>query len=167
MINIKTLIRIFFVVFIVKRIECLGRDWDNCWECFKDKKIEETREFEEVGDYFEFQLIDFVNANWLEKRSGKVSINIFKKKEANSISSTVKKNNISIKLVGEDSSKIEVQKIEKSKDPLKMAGKRYAFFKIKTEEENTVYLYCSDVNSYEKGERVLGIFGGMPHKKFL
>lgn len=165
MINMKTLIRIFFVVFIVNGIDCLGRVCDNCCDCFKDKKIEETREFEEVGDYSNFQFTDILNGVWLTKRSGYISINIFKKKEANSISSTVKKNNISIKLVGEDSSKIEVPKLEKSRDSLKMQGKRYAFFKIKTEKENTVYLYCSNVESVVGTSGTWGIFSETNHKE--
>ena len=41
-----------------------------------------------------------------------------------------------------------------------MEGEKYAFFEIKTKWKNTVYLYCSDVESSEKD---YGIFAHMDH----
>lgn len=165
MVNVRILIRIIFVIFIANGVNCLGSicdDFDNCCECCDFSQI---KEFEEVGDYSQIEIIDFVNADWLDNIPKEHIIKIFKKKEANSISSTVRKNNISIKLVGEDSSKIEVPKLEKSRDPLKMEGRRYAFFKIKTEKGKTVYLYCNNVESYSDGKSYVGVFSNMKHKE--
>ena len=43
-------------------------------------------------------------------------------------------------------------------DLLKLQGEKYAFFEIKTKDGNTVYLYCSDVESGKYDDRVYGIF---------
>ena len=58
-----------------------------------------------------------------------------------------------------DNPKIAYQ--DENEDKLKLEGKKYAFFEIKTQEEkNTVYLYCSDVESTEKNN---GIFEETNH----
>ena len=67
MINMKTLIRIFFVVFIINEIDWLRRVCDNCCDCFKDKKIEETREFEEIKEHLDITAESLVSEEWLEK----------------------------------------------------------------------------------------------------
>ena len=51
----------------------------------------------------------------------------------------------------------------KLEEPLKLNDQKYAFFEIKTRWKNTVYLYCSDVESSENKYAVHGIFEHMDH----
>ena len=46
MANMRTLIRIVFVIFIANRIDCLGEVCDNCCDGFKEKEEEEKKESE-------------------------------------------------------------------------------------------------------------------------
>ena len=48
-------------------------------------------------------------------------------------------------------------------DKLKLKDKKYALFEIKTEKEETVYLYCSDVESIKYCHWFNGIFEGTTH----
>ena len=43
MVNMRMLIRIVFVIFIVNGIDCLGRACDNCCACFKGKDEKEEK----------------------------------------------------------------------------------------------------------------------------
>ena len=43
MANMRMLIRIVFVIFIAKGIDCLGGVCDDCCDCFKEKKEEEKK----------------------------------------------------------------------------------------------------------------------------
>ena len=62
-----------------------------------------------------------------------------------------------------DNSKIAYQ--DEAEDELKLGYKKYALFEIKTQEvENTVYLYCSDIERAVKyDEYFYGIFEGTTH----
>ena len=46
----------------------------------------------------------------------------------------------------------------------KLEDKKYAFFEIKTNTNTTVYLYCSEVESFGDKDADLGIFEGTDHK---
>ena len=144
----KILIRIVFVIFIVNGIDCLGRVCDNCCDCFKDKDENITPE-------------SLVNDNWYRAKKKKLILEIFEKKDKFFIS-TDNKYKISIKSDEEGNHKISYQ--DESEQELKLEGKKYALFEIKTqEEENTVYLYCSDVESSGKDNDFNGIFENMDH----
>ena len=45
-----------------------------------------------------------------------------------------------------------------------MKDKKWAFFEIEKEKEGTVYLYCSNVESFKNSNIYSGIFKGMKHK---
>ena len=155
MINMKTLIRIFFVVFIVNGIDCLGRVCDNCCDCFKDKKIEETREFEEIKEHLDITAESLVSEEWLEKKQN-VVLKIFKEKDDNNWFSICGKEKTTIKLEGQGN--INLYCLNEKNMDLKMKDQKWAFFEIKINEEKEVYLYCSDVESIEDGILGYGIF---------
>ena len=160
MVNMKKLIRIVFVIFIANGIDCLGKVCDNCCDdccdCFKDKDENITPE-------------SLVNVNWYESKKEKPVLMIFKKKD-NVFTSTENENKISFELEGKDNIfKIKNQNeaedpLNLAEDPLNLNEKKYALFEIKTKGKNTVYLYCSDVESSEYNDRVYGIFENMDHK---
>ena len=61
-----------------------------------------------------------------------------------------------------NSKKIKVTKGDES--ALDLKKQKYALFEITTNDNNTVYLYCSDVESNRNGEDVYGIFEYTNHK---
>ena len=164
MTNMKTLIRIVFIIFIAKGFDSLGGVCDDCCECLKedekkeDDKKEEIKENEKKEDE-NITAESLVNGVWFNNKTGLV-LKIFKKKENDNIfTSTENGDKISIKLAENDNSKIAYQ--DENEDKLKLEGKKYAFFEIKTQEgENTVYLYCSDMESSVYNN---GIFEGTDH----
>ena len=145
----KKLIRIVFVIFIVNEIDCLGGVCDNCCDdccdCFKDKDENITPE-------------SLVNVNWYESKKEKPVLMIFKKKD-NVFTSTENENKISFELEGKDNI-FKIKNQNEAENPLNLKDKKYALFKIKTKGKNTVYLYCSDV---ESDAYFNGIFEGTTH----
>ena len=170
MTNMKTLIRIVFVFFIANRIDCLGGVCDNCCDCLKEKKEEEKKgenndekkdeenkdekkimEYEEIEEDEINTAISLVNDDWYKakekNKENKPILKIFKK-EDNIFTSTENGDKISIKLDENKNPKIIYLEKKEDEDPLKLGGEKYALFEIKTQEEgNTVYLYCSDIES--------------------
>ena len=163
MTNMRMLIRIVFVIFIANGNKCLGGVCDNCCDdccdCFK----EEIKEYEEIKDEGNITAKTLISNDWYyakeKNKENDLVLKIFKKKDDKAFPSTDNKYKISIKSNEEGNHKIAYQ--NESKQELKLEGKKYALFEIKTqEEENTIYLYCSDVESYEKD---YGIFEHMDH----
>ena len=68
MANMKTLIRIVFVIFIANGIDCLGGVCDNCcdcFNCFKDKdENEKIEEYEEIKEDENNTAKSLVNKGW-------------------------------------------------------------------------------------------------------
>ena len=133
----KTLIRIVFVIFIANVIDCLGEVCDNCCDCFncfkKKDENEDKDENEKIEEYEEIKEDENNTAKSL------VSDDWFKAKENN------KENNLVLKIFKKkDNSKIDRQNGPKK---LKLEDQKYALFEIKTQKEETVYLYCSDIES--------------------
>ena len=156
MVNMKTLIRIVFIIFIANGIDCLGRVCDNCCDCFK----EEIEEYEEIKEEGKITAKSLVNDNWFKTKENNPVLKIFKKKDDNDIPSEGNGDKILIKLDKDNNPKIANQ--NEAEDKLKLEKKKYALFKIKTQEEETVYLYCSDVES--NGLLWYGIFNNKKHK---
>ena len=150
----KTLIRIVFVIFITNGIDCLGGVCDdccdcfNCFNCFKEKKAE-----------------SLVNDNWFkakeENKENNLVLKIFGKNNNDVFISKCNEDKISFKLEGKDNPKIAYLEKKGDEDSLNLGGEKYALFEIKTKCGNTVYLYCSDVES--SSENVNGIFEGTTH----
>ena len=136
----RILIRIVFVIFIANGIDCLGRVCDNCCDCFKEEK----NKYEEIKEDKNNTAESLVNTDWYEYKKDNLVLKIFKK-EDNIFTSTENENKISFKLDEKDNSKIAYQ--NKTGDPLNLEGEKYALFEIETQEENMIYLYCSDVES--------------------
>ena len=142
MVNMRILIRIVFVIFIANGIDCFGKVCDNCCDCFKDKdENEKIEEYEEIKEDENNTAKSLVNNIWYNAKKGNIVLKIFKKKDDNDIQDNGDK--ISIKLNGNNNSKIAY--LQKKGDPLNLEGKKYALFEIKTQKEETVYLYCSDI----------------------
>ena len=147
MVNMRMLIRIVFVIFIANGIDCLGGVCDDCCDCcdcFKKKKCFKKKIAKSL-----------VNKNWYRAKENKPVLKIFEKEEnGNVFTSTDNKYKISIKSDEEGNHKIVYQ--DESEKELNLEGEKYALFEIKTqEEEDTVYLYCSDV---ESDRNSIGIF---------
>ena len=181
MANMRMLIRIVFVIFIAKGIDCLGGVCDDCCDCFKEKKEEEKKgenndenndkeikEYEEIKEDENNTAKSLVNDNWYkakeENKENNLVLKIFKKKDDNAFQSKENGDKISIKLAENDNSKIEY--LQENEDKLKLNNQKYALFEIKTNTNKTVYLYCSDVesigNEYNK-DVIYGIFAGTTH----
>ena len=89
-------------------------------------------------------------------------LKIFKKKENNDFQTKVNGDQFSIKFGGKNNTIIDVT--EAIKKNLNLGGNKYALFEIKKESEETVYLYCSDVDSIYVENREQGIFGETHNK---
>ena len=168
MAKMRILIRIVFVIFIANGIDCLGRVCDNCCDCcdcFKKKEIkkyEEIEKYEEIKEDEENTAKSLVNYNWFKAKENNLVLKIFKKKDNDISPSKDNVDKISIKLDGNNNSKIAY--LQKKGDPLNLKGKKYALFEIKMEEgENTVYLYCSDVETSNPFYGFIGIFEKTTH----
>ena len=159
MANMRMLIRIVFVIFIANGIDCLGSVCDNCCDCFKNKdENEEIEEYEEIKGEGNNTAISLVNYDWFSGKKNLV-LKIFKKKGNNDFLSKDNGDKISINLDKNNNPKITYQK--GAEDEPNLGGKKYALFEIKTNTNNTVYLYCSDVESSKEKK---GIFESTNHK---
>ena len=156
----RILIRIVFVIFIANGIDCLGRICDDCCDCFKNKKEddkkeeikgnEKIKEYEEIKDEGNITAKSLVNDAWYDAKEENIVLKIFKKKDNGLSPSENNGDKISINLDENNNPKIEY--INGTENKTKLEGEKYALFKIKTKEEKTVYLYCSDVeNKKNKG----------------
>ena len=144
----KTLIKIVFIIFIANGIDCLGSD--NCCNFLKYENIIKD---ENITAKF------LVNKDWYNAKKENPVLMIFKKEEnGNVFTSTDNKYKISIESAEEGNHKIVYQ--DESEKELNLGGEKYALFEIKTKDENTVYLYCSDIESSENNN---GIFNGTNH----
>ena len=167
----RTLIRIVFIIFIVNGIDCLGGVCDNCCDCLKKKdenedkdENEEIKEYEEIKEEGKITAKSLVNKNWYNAKKNKPVLKIFKKKDDNVSPSEDNKYKISIEFDENNNPKITDE--NEAVDPLNLKGEKYALFGIKTQEEgNTVYLYCSDVESSTGNNGIFeGIFECTYHK---
>ena len=194
MANMRMLIRIVFVIFIAKGIDCLGGVCDDCCDCFKEKKEEEKKgenndekkdeenkknekedeekkdekieEYEEIEEDEINTAISLVNDDWYKakekNKENKPILKIFKKKDDGVFPSKDNGDKISIKLDENKNPKIVYQK--GAEDEPNLGGKKYAFFEIKTQKGEMVYLYCSDVESSVGQNNVsMGIFDETKH----
>ena len=111
----------------------------------KDEKDKEEKEEEEMEENENLTPEDLVNYNWYNAKKENLVLKIFKKK-GDIFTSTENEDKISFKLDEKDNSKIAYQ--DETGQKLKLNDQKYALFGIKTEKgKNTVYLYCSDVES--------------------
>ena len=146
MAKMRMLIRIVFVIFIAKGIDCLG---SNNYCSFL--------EYENIIKDEDITAESLVNSVWYSHKENLV-VKIFEKDNDNVFTSTENEDKISIKLDENDNTKIAYQNA--TVDELKLKDKKYALFEIKTETSKTVYLYCSDIESGRINE---GIFTHMGH----
>ena len=166
----RTLIKIVFVIFIAKGIDCLGCVCDDFCNCLKDKKEDEKKEeekkddknndeeinkneeiekYEEIKEDENITAKSLVNNIWYESKKENLVLKIFKKKEDKAFTSTENGDKISIKLGKDNKPKIDYQ--NEAEDGPKLEYEKYAFCEIKTNTNKTVYLYCSDVESIFNG----------------
>ena len=153
MANMRMLIRIVFAIFIAKGIDCLGGvcdDFCGCRDCLKKK------EYEEIEGDENNPAKELVNKDWFKAKKNKPVLKIFIKEENGVFKDN--ENKVLFKLDKNDNSKIKNQ--DEAQDPLNLNDQKYALFEIKTQEEETVYLYCSDIESGRINE---GIFTHMGH----
>ena len=178
MANMRTLIRIVFVIFIANGIDCLGEVCDNCCDCLKDKKEDEKKDEEKEDEEKEDEKIEeyeeikedknntaksLVNDAWYNAKENKPILKIFKKKADNDIF-TSKENGDKISIKLDEKGNFKIEYLNETGNEHKLEDKKYAFFEIKTNTNTTVYLYCSDVESFGDKDADLGIFEGTDHK---
>ena len=142
----RMLIRIVFVIFIAKGIDCLGKVCDNCCDCFKEEDENITAE-------------SLISNAWYNAKKNKSVLMIFKKEDDNDNIFTSKDNKYKISIESDEEGNHKIAYQDESEQELKLEEKKYALFEIKTNTNKTVYLYCSDVESKSYG----GIFGVRPH----
>ena len=162
MANMRKLIRILFIIFIVNGIVCLGGVCDNCCDCFKEKKEdkkEEIKEYEEIEENEKITAISLVNNNWFKTKEKNLVLKIFKNKEDKDFQSKDNGDKILIKFGKDNNPKITYQ----NENEHNLEGEKYAFFEIKTQKGETVYLYCNDVESGKKDNWGYGIFEETTH----
>lgn len=187
MINMKILIRIVLVIFITNGIDCRGSICDDCCDYFKgknkekeeyDRKLEEEKinekinekiisvdeikGFEEIEGDGNFEDGSLVSKNWYKNNVNNPILKIFRKKNSNTELSTENEDKILINL--ENKSNIKLFYLQKKSADLNVKDKKWAFFEIEKEKEETVYLYCSNVESFYNRGIYSGIFKGMKHK---
>ena len=147
----RILIRIVFVIFIANRIDCLGGVCDNWCNCFKEGIKEDENNTAK----------SLVNTGWYNAKKENLVLKIFKKEDDNDNIFTSKDNKYKISIESDEEGNHKIVCQNEAGDELKLKDKKYALFEIKTQEgENTVYLYCSDVESSKKKE---GIFAFVNH----
>ena len=146
MAKMRILIRMVFAVFIAKGINSLG---SNNYCSFL--------EYENIIKDEDITAESLVNIFWYSAKKNLV-LKIFEKKDNGIFTSEGNGDKISINLNGKNNHKIAYQ--NGHEDKLKLKDKKYALFEIKTQEEETVYLYCSDIESGRINE---GIFTHMGH----
>ena len=146
----RILIRIVFVIFIAKGIDCLGKVCDNCCDCFKEKdKNEEIKEYKEIKDEGNNIAKSLVNWFWFDdkekNKENDLVLKIFKKRDDDFFPSKDNGDKISIKFDEKDNN-FKIKNQNEAKEPLNLKDKKYALFEIKIKGKN-VYLYCNDVES--------------------
>ena len=156
------LIRIVFVFFIANGIDCLGGVCDNCCDCFKNKdENKEIEKYEEIKGKGNITAKSLVNDNWYNAQKENLVLKVFKKKDDNDSQGNGDK--ISIELDKNNNPKMTYQK--EAEDEPNLGGKKYALFEIEIQDNKTVYLYCSDVESNENNYLFNnGIFESTNHK---
>ena len=154
--------------FLSGEIETLSEKYKQCNNVKKlvvKEKITDIKKFKEkgfngeklIGDSF----LDCVIYN--EDNPKQPKIFIFEEKKENNQKNDDKKkeNNIEIEIV--NGKKIKVTKGDER--VLDLKKQKYALFKIKTQKEETIYLYCSDIESINiKEDQNVGIFESTSHK---
>ena len=141
------------------KIETLSEKYRQC------NNVKKLVVKEEITNIKEFINRDLIGANFLiscNDKQEQPKFFIFEKKKENNQKNDDKKeeNNIEIEIVNDK--KIKVTKGDER--ALDLKKQKYALFKITTNNNNTVYLYCSDVESSGNGEDVYGIFENTNHK---
>ena len=127
MANMRILIRIVFVIFIAKGIDCLGcvcDDFCGWCDCFKEEDENITAE-------------SLVNDNWYNAKKENLVLMLFEKKDNGIFTSEDNKYKISIESDEKGNHKIAYQ--DESEQELKLEEKKYALFEIKTNTNKTVY----------------------------
>ena len=127
----------------------------------------EIKEYEEIKEDENNTAKSLVSDDWFKakenNKENNLVLKIFKKKDDDAFPSKENGDKISIKLEEKGNPKIAHQ--DEAEDKLKLKDQKYAFFEIKTKNENTVYLYCSDVESSVGSKKVsIGIFQLKDHK---
>ena len=152
MVNIRTLIRIVFVIFIANGIDCLGSD-----TCCIPPKYENNIKYENITAK------SLVNENWFKAKKDNLVLEIFEKKDNGIFTYRYNEDyKFSLNFDGNNNPKITYQ--DENEDVFKLKKKKYALFEIITKGKNTVYLYCSNVESSKNKDGVSGIFQDMDHK---
>ena len=151
-------IKIFFLISAMNALsylcfgnccdECCDDCCENCWKCWEESfgkgNIKEKFFLEEKENNEEIK--KFVNENWLNWRKiGDAELKFYEKKHEKDKAEY-------IEVIKYTNGKIEVKNFNTGNNTQK-----WALFEIKTTENNTVYLYCSDIESTEDD----GIFSNM------
>ena len=147
MANMRILIRMVFAIFIAKGIDCIG---SNNYCSFS--------EYENIIKDEDIIAESLVNYDWYNAKEDLI-LKIFEKNNNDVFTSKGNEDKILFKL--DENVKLKITNQDETEDKLKLEDKKYALFEIKTKGwENTVYLYCSDVESSKEKE---GIFACMGH----
>jgi len=166
-------VKMFFLIFLMNATSYLGRGECNCCECLENcwggkkkvnmenlpenlnvevlNNIKENNNKKENNEIKNKAPRDFVNKTWLEekKKQENFVLRLFDKTEKDKY----KSEDIEIELK-EDEYKTVIENSDEVKEELKTDIGKWALFEIKTGDNETHYLYCSDIES----SKFYGIF---------
>ena len=167
-------VKMFFLIFLMNVTSYLGRGECNCCECLENcwngKKeannmVPKVNEMNVDNEKKNSEIKnksprDFVKEIWLEKKEKQKNfvLRLFDKTTVENEYKS-KDGGITIKLK-KDGDKTVIENSDKVKEELKTDIGKWALFEIKIVDNETYYLYCSDIES-EKGDPLeIGIFEG-------
>ena len=165
-------VKMFFLIFLMNVTSYLGRGECNCCECFEncwgDKKkvnnmVPEVNEMNVEKEKKNSEIKnkgprDFVKEIWLEEKEKQKNfvLRLFDKTTVENEYKS-KDGGITIKLK-KDEDKTVIENSDEVKKELKTDIGKWALFEIKTVDNETHYLYCSDIESKKIQYLERGIF---------
>ena len=164
-------VKMFFLVFLMNVTSYLGRGECNCCECLEncwngkkeannmvlkvnEMNVENKKKNSEIKNKGPR---DFVKGTWLEEKKQKnFVLKLFDKTTVENKYKS-KDGGITIKLKKDDD-KTVIENSDEVKEELKTDTGKWALFEIKTGDNETHYLYCSDIESENINNSWRGIF---------
>ena len=165
-------VKMFFLIFLMNVTSYLGCGECNCCECLEncwgDKKkvnnmVPKVNEMNVDNEKKNSEIKnkgprDFVKETWLKekKKQENFVLRLFDKTTMENEYKS-KDEGITIKLK-KDEDKTVIENSDEVKEELKTDTRKWALFEIKIVDNETYYLYCSDIESEEVNLSKIGIF---------
>lgn len=162
-------VKMFLKIFLMDVTSYLGRGECNCCEClencWKGKKevnevlndIKENNNEKKNSEIKNKGPRDFVKGTWLEEKKQKNFV--LKLFDKTTVDNEYKNKDVGITIkLKKDGDKTVIENSDEVKEELKTDTEKWALFEIKTGDNETHYLYCSDIESENVDLLGRGIF---------